>query len=173
MPKLNFKLLCKGGPVVIEDEQYPCIHYLIGITSFGSKFCGYQQPGVYTNLLSYLDWIEEIVWGNSTISDNINKTPTSNPLDSSETKVEVHQDFTTVTPKAQTSSVFNNIVHEDGAGKTHGFTANNATTTTPLPTTTSTQSSLQPISTLNKGYNNWFNISSTVADLLSKFSFGR
>jgi hypothetical protein len=30
--------------------------------AFGSNFCGYQQPGVYTNVIRYLDWIEPIVW---------------------------------------------------------------------------------------------------------------
>ncbi|CAL8074531.1 unnamed protein product [Orchesella dallaii] len=60
---------CKGdsgGPATVTKNGENCIHYVVGITSFGSNFCGYQQPGVYTNTLSYLDWIENMVWHNIT-----------------------------------------------------------------------------------------------------------
>ncbi|XP_068633515.1 serine protease persephone-like [Battus philenor] len=41
-------------------------HYrLVGITSFG-RGCGSPIPGVYTRIASYLDWIEGVVWPDST-----------------------------------------------------------------------------------------------------------
>lgn len=37
----------------------------IGITSFGSKFCGSENTaGVYTRVSNYISWIEPIVWPN-------------------------------------------------------------------------------------------------------------
>ncbi|ODN01062.1 Serine protease snake [Orchesella cincta] len=51
-----------GGPLTAKREKSDCIQYLLGVTSFGSKFCGYGSPGVYTNVQSYLNWIESIVW---------------------------------------------------------------------------------------------------------------
>lgn len=38
------------------------IRFVVGITSFGSKYCGFDKPGVYTNVQSFLDWIEDIVF---------------------------------------------------------------------------------------------------------------
>jgi len=50
-----------GGPLTITSDKIKCIFHIIGITSFGSSICGIQ-PGVYTNVQSYLNWIEETVW---------------------------------------------------------------------------------------------------------------
>jgi len=38
------------------------VTFVVGITSFGSKYCGLGEPGVYTNVQSYLEWIESTVW---------------------------------------------------------------------------------------------------------------
>ncbi|CAL8083340.1 unnamed protein product [Orchesella dallaii] len=51
-----------GGPLSAKREKSDCIQYLLGVTSFGIKLCGYGSPAVYTNVQSYLDWIESIVW---------------------------------------------------------------------------------------------------------------
>ncbi|XP_053609655.1 serine protease Hayan-like isoform X2 [Plodia interpunctella] len=51
-----------GGPLQLppaRDAQYR----LVGVTSFG-RGCGSAQPGVYTRLHHYLDWIERQVWPN-------------------------------------------------------------------------------------------------------------
>jgi serine protease immune response integrator len=49
-----------GGSLGILLED--CIHHVIGLTSFGSSYCGFSEPGIYTKVASYLDWIESIVW---------------------------------------------------------------------------------------------------------------
>ncbi|XP_013186861.1 serine protease snake [Amyelois transitella] len=51
-----------GGPIQLppsSDAQYR----LVGVTSFG-RGCGSSEPGVYTRLKHYLDWIERTVWSN-------------------------------------------------------------------------------------------------------------
>lgn len=50
-----------GGPIQIHHGENQCIHHIIGITSYGSVYCG-GESGVYTRVSSYLDWIEKIVW---------------------------------------------------------------------------------------------------------------
>lgn len=50
-----------GGPIQIQDPNNRCIHYVIGITSFG-KVCGAPNPGVYTRVSHYVPWIESEVW---------------------------------------------------------------------------------------------------------------
>ena len=30
----------------------------VGLVSFGSRICGKRIPGVYTNISSFLDWID-------------------------------------------------------------------------------------------------------------------
>uniref|UniRef100_W8B4R8 Serine protease snake n=2 Tax=Ceratitis capitata TaxID=7213 RepID=W8B4R8_CERCA len=56
-----------GGPLqynIRGKRRRKRIHYhLIGITSFG-LLCRSQNPGVYTRIYSFLDWIEHTVWGN-------------------------------------------------------------------------------------------------------------
>ncbi|XP_021181878.3 serine protease snake [Helicoverpa armigera] len=55
-----------GGPLQVQLDlpivDQGNINYVIGITSFG-KSCGAKdQPGVYTRVFNFLDWIEDIVW---------------------------------------------------------------------------------------------------------------
>ena len=47
-----------GGPLqmLVKDK-----FYLVGITSFGIG-CGTKNPGIFTRVAYYLDWIESIVW---------------------------------------------------------------------------------------------------------------
>jgi secreted trypsin-like serine protease len=53
-----------GSGLVIKhpsDNFNP--HFVLGVTSFGPKYCGLSTPGgVYTNVQAFLDWIEGIVW---------------------------------------------------------------------------------------------------------------
>ncbi|EDW58456.1 venom protease-like [Drosophila virilis] len=54
-----------GGPLQLNlpGRRHQHIHYhLIGITSFG-VFCRSSYPSVYTRVFTYLDWIEEVTWG--------------------------------------------------------------------------------------------------------------
>lgn len=51
-----------GGPIQIFNKNVFCMYDVIGVTSFG-KACGIANvPGVYTNVYSYLGWIESVVW---------------------------------------------------------------------------------------------------------------
>ncbi|CAG9823352.1 unnamed protein product [Phaedon cochleariae] len=55
-----------GGPLQIyheDTEDIKCMYEIIGVTSFG-KGCGLAKnnPGVYTRVSNYLQWIESIVW---------------------------------------------------------------------------------------------------------------
>ncbi|XP_063380322.1 phenoloxidase-activating enzyme-like [Cydia fagiglandana] len=44
-----------GGPIVVEQQGN---FQLMGIVSFGDSKCGGSKPSVYTNVFSYLDWIQ-------------------------------------------------------------------------------------------------------------------
>lgn len=51
-----------GGPLqVVTWLNFQRIYHVIGITSFG-RGCATTQPGVYTRVSYYLDWIESVVW---------------------------------------------------------------------------------------------------------------
>ncbi|XP_055550368.1 CLIP domain-containing serine protease B4-like [Wyeomyia smithii] len=67
--KLRYKQLCAGGKrgedTCAGDSGGPLMrliksnYYMFGIVSFGPEACGTQGvPGVYTNVVQYLDWIE-------------------------------------------------------------------------------------------------------------------
>lgn len=60
----NFKCLQgdSGGPVQILNPQSNCIYIVLGITSFGFSCGNREYPPVYTNVSSYIDWIESHVW---------------------------------------------------------------------------------------------------------------
>lgn len=52
-----------GGPLQTTIGNQ-CVFNIIGLTSYGSTFCGGKNsPGIYTRVSSYIDWIEEKVWG--------------------------------------------------------------------------------------------------------------
>ena len=46
-----------GGPLVCRMGSQG--YTLVGITSWGINPCGSSTPGVYTNIHSYIDWIDE------------------------------------------------------------------------------------------------------------------
>ncbi|XP_050550409.1 brachyurin-like [Spodoptera frugiperda] len=45
-----------GGPLAVERNGNPL---LIGVVSFGPRFCGLQGPGGYSRVTHYIDWINE------------------------------------------------------------------------------------------------------------------
>ncbi|XP_058820295.1 CLIP domain-containing serine protease B15-like isoform X2 [Topomyia yanbarensis] len=48
-----------GGPLTLQDGL---VNYQIGVVSFGALECGTKNsPGIYTNVIQYLDWIEEVM----------------------------------------------------------------------------------------------------------------
>jgi transmembrane serine protease 3 len=52
-----------GGPLQITLEDNPCVHYVVGLTSFTGAGCGIENsPGIYTRVSEYIDWIESKVW---------------------------------------------------------------------------------------------------------------
>ena len=56
-----------AGPLQIISPKNKCIHIIVGITSYGSQFCGAENAAaVYTRVTAYLDWIEQKVWGSGT-----------------------------------------------------------------------------------------------------------
>lgn len=53
-----------GGPLQFVSPTNKCLHYVIGITSFG-RSCGVaNSAGIYTRVSQYIDWIESVVWNN-------------------------------------------------------------------------------------------------------------
>ncbi|XP_065204417.1 chymotrypsinogen B-like isoform X2 [Planococcus citri] len=52
-----------GGPLQKPVDKQVCMWNILGITSFGSSFCGDKKtPAVYTKVAFYLEWIKNIVW---------------------------------------------------------------------------------------------------------------
>ncbi|XP_043266597.1 serine protease snake-like [Venturia canescens] len=47
-----------GGPLLMKSGK---VYTVIGVTSFGQG-CGSLEPGAYTSVSAYIDWIESIVW---------------------------------------------------------------------------------------------------------------
>ena len=56
---LYFKTIAGKGNRPSNDNLTPI--YLLGIVSFGSKFCGNGTPGVYTSVKDFVPWIEKII----------------------------------------------------------------------------------------------------------------
>ncbi|KAG8234521.1 hypothetical protein J437_LFUL011097 [Ladona fulva] len=51
-----------GGPLQIPLDGRRCIYEVWGVTSFG-KVCAFpNSPSVYSKVLEYVPWIEDIVW---------------------------------------------------------------------------------------------------------------
>ncbi|XP_050350288.1 serine protease snake-like [Nymphalis io] len=55
-----------GGPLqykLYETKKEGTMHMVVGITAFGSSKCALKNiPAVYTNVTTFIDWIEKHVW---------------------------------------------------------------------------------------------------------------
>nr|XP_022912160.1 serine protease snake-like [Onthophagus taurus] len=52
-----------GGSLNTVLEEPYCMYSILGVVSFG-RFCGYaNSPSIYSNVVHYVPWIENIVWG--------------------------------------------------------------------------------------------------------------
>lgn len=51
-----------GGPLLIAKDGNPCVHYVVGITSFGKYCAAANTPAVYTRVSEFVSWIEREVW---------------------------------------------------------------------------------------------------------------
>lgn len=61
---IKFQPPDSGGPIHIVSPNNSCLFYVVGITSVGSWRCGKpNSPALFSRVASYLDWIEEKVWG--------------------------------------------------------------------------------------------------------------
>lgn len=47
-----------GGPLLLLSMVSSTV---LGVTSFGQS-CGSSIPAIYTSVIFYLDWIEDMVW---------------------------------------------------------------------------------------------------------------
>ncbi|XP_070507552.1 serine protease snake-like [Chironomus tepperi] len=53
-----------GGPLQIASPANKCVQIIAGVTSYGISLCGGENSvAIYTNVESYVDWIEQKVWG--------------------------------------------------------------------------------------------------------------
>lgn len=53
-----------GGPLVVAAPgDLKCMWDLIGVTSFGSRFCADSKPSVYARVYKYIPWLERQIWG--------------------------------------------------------------------------------------------------------------
>ncbi|XP_039436006.1 serine protease snake-like [Culex pipiens pallens] len=52
-----------GGPVQIITEPKGCTYHVLGVTSHGAICGSGRSPSIYTRVASYIEWIEEVVWG--------------------------------------------------------------------------------------------------------------
>ncbi|XP_039451785.1 serine protease snake-like [Culex pipiens pallens] len=53
-----------GGPVQVITEPKGCTYHILGVTSTSLGGCGLgNSAAIYTKVFSYIDWIEDVVWG--------------------------------------------------------------------------------------------------------------
>lgn len=52
-----------GGPIQIILPDSKCMYHIVGVTSFGGVCGGKNSPSIYTRVSSYIEWIEQKVWG--------------------------------------------------------------------------------------------------------------
>ena len=47
-----------GGPLVTRASGTETPWHQIGVVSFGTKECAKDEPGVYTRVVQFLDWMD-------------------------------------------------------------------------------------------------------------------
>ena len=50
-----------GGPLQLKEKK-GSNYFIVGITSFGRSCAGVNNPAIYTNVYSFVPWIDSIVW---------------------------------------------------------------------------------------------------------------
>ncbi|XP_036343140.1 serine protease snake-like [Rhagoletis pomonella] len=51
-----------GGPLLAYHPSFPCMYTIVGVTSFGMGCGTPNQPGVYTRVYNFINWIRDTVW---------------------------------------------------------------------------------------------------------------
>ncbi|XP_058821034.1 serine protease snake-like [Topomyia yanbarensis] len=51
-----------GGPIQVVTDVKTCAYYIVGITSLGGSCGAGRSEAVYTQVASYVGWIEQKVW---------------------------------------------------------------------------------------------------------------
>lgn len=133
------------------------------------SFCGMQQPGVYTNLGRYLDWIENIVWP---VTEQKSTPPTTVPSSSESTtagssstivKSTTKQTPRSQRPKTTRKPIFLADMPQTTVQVTKTTIENIPTTTVVIALTTIEQSTKMPHpnATLTTSYTNFIHYTTT------------
>lgn len=92
-----------GGPLWTEREDGTQV--VIGITSFGS-LCGIDAPGVYTELITYLQWVQGLIGGAIDPESPVDPTTTDLPDDATAPPVRItYDDAATSEPTLQAVAI--------------------------------------------------------------------
>uniref|UniRef100_A0A1Q3FMU3 Putative trypsin-like serine protease n=1 Tax=Culex tarsalis TaxID=7177 RepID=A0A1Q3FMU3_CULTA len=51
-----------GGPIQTVTDPKTCMYHIVGVTSLGTSCGAGKAENIYTQVASYLDWIEDMVW---------------------------------------------------------------------------------------------------------------
>ncbi|KAL9707705.1 hypothetical protein quinque_011223 [Culex quinquefasciatus] len=51
-----------GGPIQTVTDPKTCMYHIVGVTSVGTSCGAGKAENIYTQVASYLDWIEDTVW---------------------------------------------------------------------------------------------------------------
>ncbi|XP_047499104.1 transmembrane protease serine 9-like [Penaeus chinensis] len=123
-----------GGPLVVDvDGQY----VLAGVTSHGTGCARAGQPGVFTDVTSFLDWMLPIIESDGkSCGDNSATTTTSTQATTSTTQATTsNTQATTSTTQATTSATAAATSTNTAAASTTTTTDQASTTTTTVATT--------------------------------------
>jgi len=122
---------CRGNETRNEDDKPKCDGYWVleGLASWTTNPCGYNFPGVYTKIDSYIEWINSIV--------NPTPAPTTT-LEPITTEIATTQPATTPVPTTVETTPETTIVVTTPKPTTHDEVVTTATATTTEKTTTKT-----------------------------------